>query len=100
MVLTTTTTGVCVLCSVLSTLWCPTNFSIVEVIIAVVHNDCDIILFWFGKMSVHSPMTDFLPVLAGLIIRAANDPIVFTITEKAPNRAFSWLKVRTSALVG
>ena len=25
-------------------------------------------------------------------IRAANDPSVFTITEKAPARAFSWLK--------
>ena len=29
--------------------------------------------------------------------RAANDPSVFTITEKAPTRAFSWLKVPTSA---
>ena len=30
-------------------------------------------------------------------IRAANDPSVFTITEKAPTRAFSWLKAHTSA---
>ena len=28
--------------------------------------------------------------------RAANDPLVFTITENAPTRAFSWLKVPTS----
>ena len=34
-------------------------------------------------------------------IRAANDPSVFTITEKAPNRtrAFSWLKVPNSAFL-
>ena len=31
-------------------------------------------------------------------IRAANDPSVFTITEKAPIRAFSWLKVPSSVL--
>ena len=24
--------------------------------------------------------------------KAANDPSIFTITEKAPTRAFSWLK--------
>ena len=30
-------------------------------------------------------------------IRAANDPWVFTITEKAPTRAVSWLKVPTSS---
>ena len=30
-------------------------------------------------------------------IRAANDPSVFIITEKAPIRAFSWLKVPSSA---
>ena len=29
--------------------------------------------------------------------RAANDPSVFTITEKAPTRAFSWLKEPTRA---
>ena len=29
--------------------------------------------------------------------RAANDPSVFTIMEKAPTGAFSWLKVPTSA---
>ena len=29
--------------------------------------------------------------------RAANDPSVSTITEKAPTRAFSWLKAPTSA---
>ena len=29
-------------------------------------------------------------------IRAANDPFVFTITEKDPTRAFSWLKVPTT----
>ena len=28
---------------------------------------------------------------------AADDPSVFTITEKAPIRVFSWLKVPTSA---
>ena len=32
---------------------------------------------------------------------AANDPSVFTIKEKAPNRAFSWFQVPTSyTLVG
>ena len=30
------------------------------------------------------------------MIRAANDPSVFTITEKAPTRTFSWLKAPTS----
>ena len=29
---------------------------------------------------------------AGVITRAANDPSLFTITEKAPTRAFSWMK--------
>ena len=29
--------------------------------------------------------------------RAAKDPSVFTMTEKAPTRAFSWLKAPTSA---
>ena len=33
---------------------------------------------------------------AWLLVRAANDPSVLTITEKAPTRAFSWLKVPTS----
>ena len=28
--------------------------------------------------------------------RAANDPSVFAITEKAPTRTFSWLKSPTS----
>ena len=32
-----------------------------------------------------------------LYTRAANDPSVFIIMEKAPTRAFSWLKVPTSA---
>ena len=31
--------------------------------------------------------------LVRLSSRAANDPSGFTITEKAPTRAFSWLKV-------
>ena len=31
------------------------------------------------------------------IDRAANDPLAFAITEKALTRAFSWLKVPTSA---
>ena len=30
-------------------------------------------------------------------IRAANDSSVFTITEEAPSRAFSWLKATSSA---
>ena len=30
-----------------------------------------------------------------IVTRAANDPSVFTITEKAPTRAFSGLKVPT-----
>ena len=33
----------------------------------------------------------------GYFIRATNNPSVFTIVEKAPTRAFSWLKVPTSA---
>ena len=32
--------------------------------------------------------------------RAANDPTVFTITEKAPTRAFSWLKVPICSVGG
>ena len=32
-----------------------------------------------------------------LVSRAANDLSVFTITNFAPNRAFSWLKAPTSA---
>ena len=32
-----------------------------------------------------------------LVTRAANDPSVVTITEKAPTRAFSWLKASISA---
>ena len=32
-----------------------------------------------------------------LVTRAANDPSVLTITEKASTRAFSWLKAPTSA---
>ena len=31
--------------------------------------------------------------------RAANDPLVFTITENAPTRAFCWLKVPTNAFI-
>ena len=35
---------------------------------------------------------------AGVVkVRAANDPSVFTVMEKAPTKAFSWLKVPTSA---
>ena len=34
---------------------------------------------------------------AAVIFRAANDSTVFTITEKAHTRAFSWLKAPTSA---
>ena len=30
-------------------------------------------------------------------IRAANDPSVFKITDRAPTRAFSWLKAPSSA---
>ena len=32
-----------------------------------------------------------------LVTRAANDPSVLTITEKASTRAFYWLKAPTSA---
>ena len=32
-----------------------------------------------------------------IVTRAANDPSVLTITEKAPTRTFSWLKVPNSA---
>ena len=38
-----------------------------------------------------------LPPLVTIIGRAANDPSVFTITEKAPIRVFSWLEAPTSA---
>ena len=34
---------------------------------------------------------------AAVLIRAANDPSVFAVMEKAPTSAFSWLKVPTSA---
>ena len=30
------------------------------------------------------------------LYRASNNPSVFTITEKAPTRAFSWLKVENA----
>ena len=40
---------------------------------------------------------NLIGILCALLIRAANDPSVFTITEKAAPRAFSWLKVPTSA---
>ena len=50
-------------------------------------------------------MTDFdesilLTILTTvtLLTRAANDPSVFTIKEKAPTRVFFWLKVHTIAL--
>ena len=36
---------------------------------------------------------------ARLMSRAENDPLVFTITEKAPTRAFSWLKVKAKAKI-
>ena len=32
--------------------------------------------------------------------RAANDPSFFIITEKAPSKAFSWLKAATTAFKG
>ena len=35
-------------------------------------------------------------VLLSVSIRAANDPLVFTIMVKAPTRVFSWLKTPTS----
>ena len=31
------------------------------------------------------------------MFRDANDPLVFTITEEAPTRAFSWLKAPNNA---
>ena len=34
-----------------------------------------------------------------IVTRAAIDPSVFTITEKAPIRAFSWLKVHILVLL-
>ena len=40
-----------------------------------------------------APSTTTTPATAQT--SAANDPSVFTITEKAPTRAFSWLKVPT-----
>ena len=47
------------------------------------------------------PITNFIIVSLHppdlLLYRAANDPSVFTIREKVPTRAFSWLKVPTSA---
>ena len=39
----------------------------------------------------------FQQILNWISVRAANDPSVLTITEKAPTKAFSWLKVPTSA---
>ena len=39
-------------------------------------------------------------IISAIMIIAANDPsfsqLVYTITEKAPTRAFSWLKAHTS----
>ena len=49
-------------------------------------------------VSTHSLLvTSYSTAFIIFIIGAANDPSVFTITEKAPTRAFSWLKVPTSA---
>ena len=43
------------------------------------------------------PSHTVLLLLSSIVIRAADDPSVFTITEKAHTMAFSWLKVPTSA---
>ena len=37
-----------------------------------------------------------LPPLVTIIGRAENDPLVLTIMDKAPARAFSWLEAPTS----
>ena len=37
-------------------------------------------------------------LIYGVLSSAANDPSVFTITEKAPTRAFSWLKATIKTL--
>ena len=47
-----------------------------------------------GQVSSHSCQTLVPPPC--VVSRAANDPSVFTITERAPFRAFSWLKAPTS----
>ena len=41
------------------------------------------------------PLTQHSHEDSALDTRASNDPSVFTITEKAPTRAFSWLKAPT-----
>ena len=39
------------------------------------------------------------PATTMSVIRAVNDPSVFTIMERASTRAFSWLKVPTTAFI-
>ena len=50
-----------------------------------------------GGQSASSFSVDILAIMQqepAIVSRAANDPSVFTITEKAPTCAFSWLKAR------
>ena len=53
------------------------------------------------RLSDLTPADNEVMISPDLLISAENDPSVpqpiFTITEKAPTRAFSWLKAPTSA---
>ena len=55
------------------------------------------ILLYYLQITQHIGVANS-PVSEKHISRAANDPSVFTISEKAPTRACSWLKAPTSAL--
>ena len=53
-----------------------------------------------GGQSASSFSVDILAIMQqepAIVSRAANNPSVFTITEKAPTWAFSWLKGTTIA---
>ena len=57
----------------------------------------------WGHMLTREPGGAIVPMMGAMCVvssidnRAANDPSVFTITEKAITRALSWLKAHTSA---
>ena len=60
--------------------------------------DCLVLLSIIRRQICNSPSPSHSNEdVSGVRTRAANDPSVFTITEKSPNMAFSWMKVPTSA---
>ena len=64
-------------------------------------------MFWLAGVRIYRHLSrdtqnanlTFVSDCCSLEIRTANDPSVFTIMEKAPTRAFSWLQVPNSAFM-